>query len=354
MIVLGLPRVVVGQGTAITIKYEVTCATCSVVIERVGTVGNANDAELYGSSLQRDSKGRYYGIAADNSSVPVYDASGKYLTKFGRKGQGPGEFAAAGRGSGGARVLFVGLGDTVYVVDDGRRLSVLSPIFTCVRIVQLPAIPSSLIPLADGKILMRASLAAPNQIGMPLHLLDASGKVIRSFGVDSIIAGARGVGPSSPLGPYIVLADDQRSVWTWHASEYRFEQWALDGTMLASVNVSGVNWMPPYRPPPPVSRQDLLAGKIPVGSPSGNATLLRADADGRLWIYATSPLPIKEAAGGHQVLEVIDTKRRTILVAKAIDFPSTLRPFHGTDLVYLNLRDSDGIATAAVFRLLFK
>lgn len=70
-------------------------------------------------------------VATEGSEVRWYDAAGKKLRSFGRKGGGPGEFQ---------RITFLGIlpGDTVVAFDGGsRRLTLVSPAGRLVRTVSL-------------------------------------------------------------------------------------------------------------------------------------------------------------------------------------------------------------------------
>ena len=75
-----------------------------------------------GQLFVKDGRARYYSTNADGWGrvISVWNSDGSYLSSFGRRGDGPGEFA------GNRLALFIDDGDSLHVKDVSNR-SVFSP-----------------------------------------------------------------------------------------------------------------------------------------------------------------------------------------------------------------------------------
>src|SRR5262245_18374464 len=70
--------------------YQVTCPTCKVEFTKLASFGSADDPVLLSGGVRpvRDSKGRYFAASHDQFEIAIFDATGKFLRAFGRKGNG--------------------------------------------------------------------------------------------------------------------------------------------------------------------------------------------------------------------------------------------------------------------------
>ena len=95
-----------------------------LVLEELMTIGDTDDPELSFSGNDipfiLDDSGIIYALDTEGSCVKVFDASGKLVNRFGKKGQGPGEFGFPSNIQGTPE-------KTLMIVDAGnRRLSYYS------------------------------------------------------------------------------------------------------------------------------------------------------------------------------------------------------------------------------------
>ncbi len=74
----------------------------------------------YPFGVEIDERGRFYVLDNLARTVFVWDRDGRFLTHFGKKGEGPGEFSFYGSGS--PQGFISVLGDEVYIYDGSRRL----------------------------------------------------------------------------------------------------------------------------------------------------------------------------------------------------------------------------------------
>src|SRR5687767_5804986 len=107
---VGAIRPADGAAQAIRVAHAVTCPSCTVVTEKLVNLGTTDEDMLAPNAAPaRDTRGRYFAEGWGRRSVLVWDSGGKLIGKFGRAGQGPGEFAQNITG------IWVGAGDSIVV-----------------------------------------------------------------------------------------------------------------------------------------------------------------------------------------------------------------------------------------------
>jgi hypothetical protein len=100
------------------------------------------------TAVAANSRGEYIvGSTWVQTGLSLYDPNGKFIRQFGRDGDGPGEFRLVWD-------IYVGPGDSVYVVDLRSGLNVLNPDFTFARRGGKEHVFQDMAFLADGRILV--------------------------------------------------------------------------------------------------------------------------------------------------------------------------------------------------------
>jgi hypothetical protein len=323
-----------------TIRYEVKCATCRIVREKVASLGHADDSVLIiRAHAAGDSRGRFFVPGASNNFV-VFDAAGRFVTAVGRAGRGPGEFPADLAG------VMVGLGDTLYAFDLRRNVHIFTPALKFVRTLKLPTrYDRNGAILNDGRILLQGQVSTPEAIGFPYHLFAPDGRVAASFGPRQSMV-RPGEIPTSGYPRPPILRRDQRGVWTTEspAYEYGITSWRFSGEREASIQVRDVKWM--------------AAAK--AAQVMGAANPVHEDPEGRLWVQArvvdpkydpTKPLTAFPVLSQRydNIIDVFDTQTWTLLASARFD--EHLHPLGNTGMMYSVREDSDGIMTLDVWRL---
>jgi hypothetical protein len=251
------------------VKYiDRTCANCMVEATRVASLG-ADSAGYVGlpSSVARDRAGRYYvATRARPSEILVYDKGGRFLRSHGRAGKGPGEFEwIAG--------LLVDALDTIHVVDaSARTWSVFTPAFQFARSFAIPGTYTMSAALAaDGHVLVSAYWGSPAAAGLPVHELDATGRVLRSFGADRDHVTRSDL----PATTFRRLTVGRRGdIWSARINEYRVELWDQGGTKVA-------DYVRRPRPFPVWIEAPMLS---PLQPPTPELRAIHVDAESRLWV----------------------------------------------------------------------
>src|SRR5690606_206652 len=116
-----------------------------------------------------------------STAIKVFDERGRFITLVGGEGTGPGEF-------GGIATVHHGAGDTLHILDSSNsRGSVISPSYEFNRSYPLEIRPEKdgAIRLADGRFVLASPVRSAALEGQVLHLLDTTGRRVRSFGANA-------------------------------------------------------------------------------------------------------------------------------------------------------------------------
>ena len=257
----------------LSVRTDPACRSCEITATRIVTLGDDSMA-LVGATptLQRDSRGRYYMTRDfDMAEILVLGADGDYITTLGRPGKGPGEYVAVNS-------IIVGAGDTIHVIDAGaRRHTVLSPSYDVLRTTPIAYAPETngVILLPNQKLLVHALSADPSAFGVPFHVLDSTGKVIRSFGGtnaqldwESLVPlTMRMIAPSTRAGLF----------WAIRWRRYEPELWDARNGELSKVLQREYRWF----------REELTAPQ--VTPPSAEMHGIWEDSKDRLWVIVWIP-----------------------------------------------------------------
>jgi len=125
--------------------------------------------------VKRDSRGRYY-VYSGLPYFLVFSPEGNALQRIGRRGGGPGEFRAV-------TGIMIDPADSLFVFDARHgRITVFSPDYAVVRVVNLDYPISGKGFFIGTKMLINQGIRTPHRAGYPLHLMDRNGEILRSFG----------------------------------------------------------------------------------------------------------------------------------------------------------------------------
>jgi len=218
----------------------------------------------------RDSQGRHYLLYGYATQIKVFDAKGLYLRALGRKGAGPGEFE-------GVSGVHVDAGDSLHVLDWGTsRHTVFGPDFRLIRSNPIGLQPQmSWLMLPDGRTVVNLTIRSPEKLGLPLHLLDADGTLLRSFGSDS--KGA--YRPDFPgMGERALAPHRGTLVWAAHQSAYAIDLVDVNSGEIVKRLIREASWLPASAPQRTSMRPPA---EIP---PPSTLAAIHEDAEGLLWV----------------------------------------------------------------------
>lgn len=132
--------------------------------------------------------------------------------------------------------------------------------------------------VSGGAVVASGLDDAPQTAGLPLHLIDSSGIIEKSFGNSNHnYFGSETI----RLHREVAVRPGGTSVWSAHYYAYDIEEWDLRGTLLRTVSRS-VPWFPP---------PEQTAG---TGSQFSTAIeAVRESSDGLLWVVITVPRELR-------------------------------------------------------------
>jgi hypothetical protein len=181
------------------------CAGCSVSVSLEAVLGTDNGPGFLGSpsGFMTTPAGGYLVTDSYNpAELKVFAPDGSFSRVVGRKGRGPGEFEFAAH-------LLPAEGDSLWVVDVGPlRRNLFSATLDFGRSVPFKAPAFSVVAPNPQAFVVNARIYTDSAIGLALHLVEASGGIVRSFGSPGEPAGLQVDGvslealhaPGGPLG----------------------------------------------------------------------------------------------------------------------------------------------------------
>jgi hypothetical protein len=286
-----------------------------------------------GSSVVVDRRGRFYMVANYPTRVAVFDSTGAYLQSVGRGGDGPGEYRGIG-------TIVPFAGDSLLVLDNMQsRATILDPLYRVARTVQLALLPEQqAVRLANGELVIEASLRTPARVGQPFHRVATDGQVKNSFG-----------SATSLYRPDIPFIDRRAlthagylSVWSGHRTQYLVEMLSAETGTATLAFRREVSWFPPRLVP---------GSSVPSADAPPEPFLrdLQQDNDGYLWVLITVAgtewrTGVRaDPSGGHgvrvvdeeryydSVIEVINPAEGSVMASLRV--PQHLTHFVGSRLV---------------------
>jgi 6-bladed beta-propeller protein len=167
------------QTRATDIDGRPSCVNCTIELRRVATLRPPPSADPIGvvQHVARNSRGDLFVSSSARSSVLVFDGSGRFMRQFGSKGDGPGELRDV-------IGLHVGAGDSLYVFQLNRRVTVFSSDFAAVRTFTLPGNYVNAVLLSGGAMVVEGSFRSPGSVGYPAHVIGRDGSLRRSLGIE--------------------------------------------------------------------------------------------------------------------------------------------------------------------------
>jgi hypothetical protein len=249
---------------------ETTCATCRIVLDQNGIITDEDNPGWLSETLMvsQDASGGLYAVSWPlGMSQIVKFSSDTRRTEYvlGRRGAGPGEFS---------RILppLFSANGTMYVFDiELSRLSPFSPDQELLSTVPLRARGLRWLVLPDGRFIVAAVMPTREHVGQPLHMFDAAGSHLSSFGAaPDVLYRADRTGVLDRA----IARSGFGGVWAAHLYRYRIELYDGDGRLQRIVE-RVVDWFEPW---------DGDARAAQVTRPRPAILAVWEDSSQRLWV----------------------------------------------------------------------
>jgi hypothetical protein len=299
------------------------------------------------------------GQPTTQGTILQWDRDGSFLRSYGRRGQGPGEFAG-----GGELLLFAGPGDSLFVVDDRSTWSVFDSDLSFVRSFRgtySGRSQQTVHVTPTGQVLTTGPVMSGGQ-GNSLHIMALDGAALSHTSLMPLPAGLPDDGRFPRVSAY---NPSSNTVWVappdGAPGAMILEEWTLDGQLLRAIRREAP-WLPEGGFPPTGD---------PTEPPLPTYALLHMDGDGLLWVAFTvrsdawrppgrsSPLLQGASRDTARIrthydarMEVIDVEAGVVLASMIIDNP--IAPpfeyiFPGSRMAYRVVPDDLGLNTIEVF-----
>lgn len=272
------------------------CRSCIVAPKLTATLRQLSDSHPFSPRVQirQNSRGEYIvGPTRDQRRIVVYSRLGEPLRVIDGAD-------TPSRGYGVIETIAIAPNDSVFVFDaSAARVSVLSPQFVFVREFLLPARAHEAVLLPGGRLLIQAVLRTPEAFGHPLHLTDANGVLLASFGGDNQI-----IRPGEERSLYrLIAAVGSDIAAVTHAGRCVVTVWNMEEIQPASMECGVLS---------PLGFGGGGPGEDVARPPNELRAVVPAD-DGNLWLVATvakadwKPTRMLDSTSSHQ--SVVDRAR---------------------------------------------
>lgn len=254
------------------IPEEPTCATCSIVVERLARLGaGPGSAPLPGGvfAASMDARGRYW-IVLSEEPIMVFDEGGGFVSTVGRMGGGPGELRHPSR-------IAMGQSEAIVFDDVRATATVFDLDFEHVRTVSFMRRRLWGVAVFDGpdSVLANGLFALPGEVRLPFTVVDLTSNpaaVIRSFGPDL-------EDRSSRVGLYrlqhVLAVPERGTFWCAETQRYHLSRWSSEGELLDSL-MRQPEWFSGFS-------NGTLGG--PEMAPHPSIAAIAQDSAGRLWVF---------------------------------------------------------------------
>ena len=315
---------------------------CAVRLREVVRLGGIGDPGTIGSrpEITRTTEGEYIVASVENrGELLVFDAEGVFRDRFGRGGDGPGEFRVPGR-------IRAGPDGSLRILDLGnRRITRLSADRRSLETVNVRSLHG-----LDFAAVALGERYAVSGFGQVDDVLSATTEIVGGGGERFASLGG------TPVESWVVnffrapVAVDQRGrVWTTRPGGYGFEAWNPEDVSAPVTRLVGdPEWFDPG-PPLPGAPVTAPVPSVVIGLRLERGLLWTATwvADEN-WTANTgaAPSPLDLDRFLDTILDVIDPASGALIARTRRD--EALRGT-GDDTLLFGVREDGGIARAVIF-----
>ena len=275
-------------------------------MERIATLVPAPEGGIFNtfSAVLRLPNGHFL-VANDQQAgeIELYNSAGGYERTISRRGSGPGEYQYV-------KELFLISPDSIGVSDIALgRVTVLNPDLDAVRTWPQTFRHRDFIQLSSQRYLANAQVRSRDRVGLPLHIVDEGGEILRSFGTDTAIYRS----DLTSINSRPITIDAEGMIWAGYAGQYVIDRYSPTGERLLRL-VRNTDFFEPWVASTPVDK---------ANPPPPQLSALRVDK-GLIWTLVNVPNPryhefLSSGADGKVIFEPSDYYRFYHSVLEVID-----------------------------------
>jgi len=340
----GAPAAVDGVRTVHNAKGGLWGKSPKISLTKVGTLGDveATDANLafyMPSDLALDGSGNLYVLDTGNHRIQKFGPNGKFLSSFGRQGQGPGDFYYPDSlGIDVRGTLFVGDPNNqriqVVSADSKDNKTIRAPNNNVGRIVLLRSGRLLMAPGRGGFMIGPGGMDKKEEPSKIVKILDLEGRVVAEFGTPF----EYGEMLLNRMGNEVLFtADAADNVYLLFPFQNRIEKFSADTKLLWKAD-RPLNYS--VDPPKDKGKMEQQGGRFSVRLPQMNrcASGVAADGKGRLWV-ATLNRQLKKEEQVSMSMTVMNSGGSRTVGYK----PEGDTDLRTTDAYKLEIFDPDGV-----------
>lgn len=280
-----------GAQEMVRLGPEPGCGECTIELKRTAVLSPQGNIQWNpgGVSVSTGPDGRF-AVAPTwwDPGVSIFDSEGRYLTRIGRSGEGPGEYREI------QSVAYSADGDLFVIDPILRRVSVLNPDLEFVRAFRIDGNP------AQVRFLPPDSVVVHVEQSRALRLFVA-GEQIAAFGRSE---------PDDQLAWFRRIAvGSDGMIWAARRGRYQIDGYRTDGRRVKTI-IGDFDWFVPM--------EERRAGQR-----GGRASVvdLAVDADNNLWLLTVQIRPVRPHEASEQTfrIHVIDPEEGVLLASETLD-----------------------------------
>ncbi len=253
-------------------------------VRRIGETEAEDDDLMFVSPihLAEDVGGNIYVLDSQDCCVKKFDKDGAFLLKFGRRGQGPGEFQFPMRiiSDGGNRLVVSGFADHQIFDLDGRFVGRFT----------LSQYEGMFMEAVKPDLLVGFSFSVGgenNKRNTILKTFDGEGKTVHAFGEPLLMARTQDTWNANFLD---LAVDGEGNIYAAFLWQNRIEKYSPDGRLLMNIDREV-----PYRVEHRVVRESMeIGGRVRQVEQLRSTAVARnigLDGQGRLWVLGVIKQP---------------------------------------------------------------
>jgi hypothetical protein len=311
-----------------------------IVVTTIMTFGDTTgEGAIAGTpTIARDRAGRYYAatpFGPGGALVAVYDSTGRFLTRLGRIGDGPGEFRQP--------YVVAPMGDSVAIFDAGtRRINIIGPSLEWARSSATSGLVMSAAFLPGGDFVVNWPLPIGDSSRGFFQRYDRAGQLVRSYEE-----------PRAPCEPeaclwegtFVYRADPGGGIWAARLlGELEISRFDSTGRLVRRLALEAP-WFPSH-PSRGAYPREMMVGIAP-------------DSSGHLWLSAftndpAAPDTLRPDPGDPDrldgILEVRDSLTGSVIATRRFDDAVLLLPLGDGLIAHIGAND-DGWARVEIWRV---
>ena len=172
--------------------------------------------------------------------------------------------------------LVIDASDSVFVFDHSlHRVTVYTPDLEFARTFRLGFRLDGSAHFVGSSLLVNTGIHTEDRVGLPFHMLDRDGQIVRSFG--SVTGGVYRADLQDVIDRRALTRSKQGSFWAARINQFLIEHWTQDGRLLATLH-----WEPSWF-------RVWWQPQTDAETPPVTTVVALHDAGDTLWVLATVP-----------------------------------------------------------------